>query len=126
MTITDFLEKIQHDGDYRGQLAHVETIPARQAVYGELSRPLPGPVVRALAAAGIERLYSHQVEAVDAVRAGRNVVVVTGTASGNPAIVDDACGCMNTWPADRSDTAPGATAFTYTSALRLTGVTKSP
>ena len=31
---------------------------------------------------GIERLYSHQAEAVEAVLAGRNVVVVTPTASG--------------------------------------------
>ena len=33
-------------------------------------------------ARGIERLYSHQVEAFDAARAGENVVVTTGTASG--------------------------------------------
>ena len=31
---------------------------------------------------GVERLYSHQALAVDAARAGRDWVVVTGTASG--------------------------------------------
>jgi DEAD/DEAH box helicase domain-containing protein len=82
MTIAEFLERIQRDGDYRGQIAHVETIPARSAVYGRLARPLAEPVRAALAAAGIDRLYSHQVEAIDGVRSGRNVVVVTGTASG--------------------------------------------
>ncbi|MFH1502824.1 MAG: DEAD/DEAH box helicase [Candidatus Eisenbacteria bacterium] len=82
MTITDFLVKIQHDGNYCGQVSHVETIPSRAAEYGTLERPLAGAVARALAASGIERLYSHQVAAIDAIRRGRNVVVVTGTASG--------------------------------------------
>ncbi len=82
MTITDFLQKIRHDGYYAGQIAHVETVPSREAEYGDLSEPLPGPLARALEAAGIERLYSHQVDAIEAVRRGRNVVVVTGTASG--------------------------------------------
>ncbi|MDE3135476.1 MAG: DEAD/DEAH box helicase, partial [Acidobacteriota bacterium] len=36
----------------------------------------------AYASKGIERLYSHQAAAAEAVRAGRNVVVVTPTASG--------------------------------------------
>ncbi|MBD3349361.1 MAG: DEAD/DEAH box helicase, partial [Candidatus Eisenbacteria bacterium] len=82
MTISDFLDRIQRDGDYAGQIAHIEIVPERDAVYGELSSPLPGPLGDALSQAGIERLYSHQVAAIDAVRAGRNVVVVTGTASG--------------------------------------------
>ncbi len=82
MTITEFLEKLRRDGYYAGQMAHVETVPARQAQYGELERPLPDALARALSSAGIERLYSHQVDAIEAVRHGRNVVVVTGTASG--------------------------------------------
>ncbi|MGJ7439833.1 DEAD/DEAH box helicase [Aquipuribacter sp. MA13-6] len=48
--------------------------------------PLPGWVhpalVRALAETGIEELWSHQLEAAEAARAGRHVVVSTGTASG--------------------------------------------
>ena len=36
----------------------------------------------ALASRGIDRLYSHQAEAYRAVRRGRNLVVVTPTASG--------------------------------------------
>src|SRR4029079_9453242 len=35
-----------------------------------------------LASRGIDRLYVHQAEAIEAVRAGRDVVVVTPTASG--------------------------------------------
>ncbi|HEV2029738.1 MAG TPA: DEAD/DEAH box helicase [Candidatus Dormibacteraeota bacterium] len=39
-------------------------------------------LVAALAGRGIERLYSHQAEAYEAVRKGRHLVVVTPTASG--------------------------------------------
>ncbi len=82
MTITDFLAKIQHHESYQRQISHVETIPAREAVYGDLARPIPDVLRTALAEAGIERLYSHQVEAIEGIRGGGNVVVVTGTASG--------------------------------------------
>ena len=48
--------------------------------------PLPDalhPKLReALARQGIEQLYAHQAESYDAVRAGRHVIVTTGTASG--------------------------------------------
>ena len=39
-------------------------------------------IVEGLAGRGIERLYSHQAEAIEAVHAGEDVVVVTPTASG--------------------------------------------
>jgi len=63
-------------------LTAVRHIPARQAEF----RPMPDWVKAELAAAyrakGIEQLYSHQEAAAQLVRAGKNVVVVTPTASG--------------------------------------------
>ena len=53
--------------------------PARLA---DLDPPPPQAIVTALAGQGIERLWSHQVEAITAARAGRNVLVTTATASG--------------------------------------------
>jgi DEAD/DEAH box helicase domain-containing protein len=64
-------------GDPR--LVHVEHLPARPARHGELATPLPGAVRDRL---GVERLWSHQAEAIDHLRAGRSVAVATGTASG--------------------------------------------
>src|SRR5256885_5513415 len=66
----------------RGALVHWQTLPARPARYGELVPALPQPVETALEARGIRRLYTHQVRAVEALRAGRDTVIVTGTASG--------------------------------------------
>jgi DEAD/DEAH box helicase domain-containing protein len=56
--------------------------PARLARYGELERPLPEAVQAALAEAGVERLYTHQAEAINRARRGEDVTVVTPTASG--------------------------------------------
>ena len=82
---TDFgklLDEITSSPGYLGQVVHVQEIPAREAVYGELSAPLPGPVQEAIASLGIEQLYSHQTEAIENLRAGRHTAIVTGTASG--------------------------------------------
>ena len=68
--------------DNRGALVHWHTLPAREARHGELLPALPAPLVAALEARGITRLYTHQVRAVEALRAGHDTVVVTGTASG--------------------------------------------
>jgi len=61
------------------RLVHLERIPARAARFGALSAPLP-PAVEA--AFGGLPLWAHQAEAIDHARAGRSVVVATGTASG--------------------------------------------
>ncbi|MCU0639187.1 MAG: DEAD/DEAH box helicase [Candidatus Krumholzibacteria bacterium] len=77
-----FLKKMQSEDFYRDQLVHRHTITSRQARFGELGRPLPERLTAVLGRSGITRLYIHQVEAVEALREGRNVVVVTSTASG--------------------------------------------
>jgi DEAD/DEAH box helicase domain-containing protein len=65
----------------RGVLHH-EVIAARTAAYAEFPDWLHPRIRAALASRGIERLYTHQREAIDAVHAGQDVVVVTPTASG--------------------------------------------
>ena len=56
--------------------------PAREGRYAPLPGDLPPALASALRARGIGQLYSHQAQAWDAARAGRNFVVVTPTASG--------------------------------------------
>jgi len=63
-------------------IVHHETIPARPAVHAPLPLWLDPRIRLGLASRGIDRLYTHQAEAVEHVRAGRDVVVVTPTASG--------------------------------------------
>jgi DEAD/DEAH box helicase domain-containing protein len=82
MDFRQYLSNIQTSRDYSGQIVRVEEIPARDAAFGELSRPLPEALARALQSVGIEQLYTHQVEAIEHIRAGRNAAIVTSTASG--------------------------------------------
>jgi DEAD/DEAH box helicase domain-containing protein len=77
-----FLEEITSSPRYRGQIVHIQEIPARAAAYGNLTTPLPEPLQQALAKLGISRLYSHQALAVEHIRQGQHTAVVTSTASG--------------------------------------------
>ncbi|MDV2504531.1 MAG: DEAD/DEAH box helicase [bacterium] len=80
--LSPLLDQLKTSEAYADQVVHHEVIPAQKARYGEPSEPLPDELTAALARLGIERLYTHQVEALEAVRAGQNVAVVTPTASG--------------------------------------------
>jgi DEAD/DEAH box helicase domain-containing protein len=80
--LASWITELAKRPENRGALAHWERLPARPARHGELSLPLPAPLEAALVAQGIERLYTHQVQAIEALRGGLDVVVVTGTASG--------------------------------------------
>ncbi len=82
MQVEDFLQHITNSVDYGEQIVRVERLGAREAQFGELSEPLSPPVREMLAQRGIDRLYTHQVDAVEAVRRGESVAVVTSTASG--------------------------------------------
>jgi DEAD/DEAH box helicase domain-containing protein len=64
------------------ELAYLTTEPARAARTAPLPDELHPRVREALAARGIEELFTHQRTAWDAVAGGENIVVATGTASG--------------------------------------------
>src|SRR3954451_8124718 len=64
------------------EIAYVGTEAAREARLAPLPDELHPRVRDALAAQGIEALYTHQRQAWDAAARGEHVVVTTGTASG--------------------------------------------
>ncbi len=82
MDAATLVDRIRAHDFFADQIAHVEVIPARSAQYADLDGGLHPAVEAALTAHGIDRLYTHQAEAIEHVRAGENVVIVTGTASG--------------------------------------------
>jgi DEAD/DEAH box helicase domain-containing protein len=63
-------------------LTAVRYFPAREAQWAEFPAWVHADLVAAYGAKGIRQLYTHQAIAADAVKAGKNVVVVTPTASG--------------------------------------------
>ncbi|MEU9839846.1 DEAD/DEAH box helicase [Actinomadura sp. NPDC048032] len=76
------LDRLLADPGRRERITHVESVPARQgrrAAWPSWSPPL---LVERLAAAGIESPWEHQSAAAEHARAGRSVIIATGTASG--------------------------------------------
>lgn len=80
MDISRLLNEIKASNRYENQIVHIEDIPAREALYASLE--LKTQVKAALLGVGIEDLYSHQVEAIEKIREGKDVVLCTTTASG--------------------------------------------
>lgn len=63
-------------------VVHHAVLPARPAVHGDFPTWLDTRIVAGLKERGVARPYVHQAEAIEAVRDGQDIVVVTPTASG--------------------------------------------
>jgi len=69
--------------DLNGEmLTAIRHFPARDAQWADFPDWVRADLAAAYAAKGIRRLYTHQAAAAEAVHAGKNVVIVTPTASG--------------------------------------------
>ena len=85
-SVEDVVETLKSDKRYRHSIVHHKYLPESPARYSEPEQPLPDILRNALKQVGIEKLYSHQVKALEAVRERRNVIVSTPTASGKTLI----------------------------------------
>jgi DEAD/DEAH box helicase domain-containing protein len=80
-TATPAWEKLVEAGQIEERLVATSTEPPQQAELVPIPDTVHPDLVAALGRAGIDRLYSHQVEALAAAARG-NVIVTSGTASG--------------------------------------------
>jgi DEAD/DEAH box helicase domain-containing protein len=82
MSIVEIVESWKRSRNISPCITDLRVFEKREGQY----RPFPDffhPLLReALEREGIQRLYSHQAEAIEAIQNGRDVVVVTPTASG--------------------------------------------
>lgn len=79
-TVDEFVDWIRDREYYRDQIQFQRKIPAR---WPETRRCEMDPDITAqLTDRGIDELYAHQADAIEAVRDGQNVVLATPTASG--------------------------------------------
>ncbi len=85
MNISDYIDALLNSS-FGEQVTHHRLVPAKEACYGEPARPWSVPVQNVLENQNIQRLFSHQAEAVNAIRAGQHVIVATPTASGKSLI----------------------------------------
>jgi DEAD/DEAH box helicase domain-containing protein len=77
--IIDLLASRDKSGEV---ITAVRQIPARDAQFAPTPEWLRPELTTAYSAKGISQLYTHQAAAAEAVHGGRNVVIVTPTASG--------------------------------------------
>lgn len=82
MTIEQILDLIRSDPDIVANITHWQKIPAQQAQYADYPPSIHPDLVRVLLNRGIQKLFTHQATAIDAILHNKNVVVVTPTASG--------------------------------------------
>src|SRR5947209_3507262 len=85
MSVEMALDRLLVQDEFRRHLTLDHTLPARQARYAGFLGSLDPRLGQALAARGISRLYTHQAEATALALAGKDLVVVTPTASGKTA-----------------------------------------
>jgi DEAD/DEAH box helicase domain-containing protein len=76
------LDNVLAEPSLAGGVLHHAVIPAREPDFVPMPEWLDPRIIAGLASRGITSLYRHQAEAVETVRAGEDVVVVTPTASG--------------------------------------------
>jgi DEAD/DEAH box helicase domain-containing protein len=82
------LDRLLADPAVAPAIAARRVLPARSAISVPFPDWLDPRIDAALRSRGIEALYSHQAQTLDALRAGRDVVVVTPTASGKSLCYD--------------------------------------
>ena len=76
------LDRLLEEPSLARGVVHHAVIPPRAAAYADMPGWLDPRIVEGLAKRGIQSLYTHQEQAIQAVHRGEDVVVVTPTASG--------------------------------------------
>jgi len=82
MNTSAFLHHLTAQPTYNAQIVHIEHIPPCDASCAELDKPLVSSLQDCLNEHGLLPLYTHQAEAVNNARQGKNVMVSTSSASG--------------------------------------------
>src|SRR3989454_2422745 len=82
----EFVGALRTSREFGSDVVAERSFPAMEGRYADFPQPLPPPLASALERQGIRRLYCHQAEAIERVRRGENVLVVTPTASGKSLI----------------------------------------
>lgn len=82
MNIDQMVDQLKNNRDFMANVTHWEEIQPKEASYGPFPDSLSPELIRVLTDKGISRLYSHQAKAIELAGRGKNLVVVTPTASG--------------------------------------------
>ncbi len=79
---SQLLSVLRSREDLKDRLKHVEAIPPRKARFQDWPAGLSSELISVVKKSGVESLWTHQAQAIDALLNGKNVAVTTPTASG--------------------------------------------
>jgi len=82
LNLDQLLDQLRDDPLFMSCVTNWQVLPQRQASYADAPEALDGRIMAALQKRGIAQLYTHQSSCIEAVAQGKDVVVVTPTASG--------------------------------------------
>jgi DEAD/DEAH box helicase domain-containing protein len=82
MNLLQLLDVLRSDPEFMYNVTCWKTLPAKPAQWADFPAWLKPELREAMQQHGINRLYSHQAEAIAQIGTGKNIVVVTPTASG--------------------------------------------
>jgi DEAD/DEAH box helicase domain-containing protein len=83
--LNQLIDRLRTAPEFAEQVVHYRHLPAAEASWHSL-KGLSAPLRKALKDGGIEKLYSHQWDALRLLREGKNVGITTPTASGKTLI----------------------------------------
>jgi len=82
MNARENLDKILESPEFAPNIIVNRLIPAQEGIFAPFPEGLDDRIVKSLNRRGVDRLYSHQTEVYRLAQSGKNVVIVTPTASG--------------------------------------------
>ncbi|HOJ51929.1 MAG TPA: DEAD/DEAH box helicase [Syntrophales bacterium] len=82
LTLEEWLARLEKNHRFWENVQAFQRLPEKKAVYADFPVWVHEKIRKALKERGIERLYSHQARAIEAVRSGKDICLVTPTASG--------------------------------------------
>lgn len=82
LSLSEWLARAEADRRFRENTTSITHIPASEGRFAPYPPWVDPSIRKVLTGRGITQLYSHQARAIDLVHQGRDVVLVTPTASG--------------------------------------------
>jgi len=108
MKSRDSIETIINSEEFAPNIVVNRLLPAKEGIFASFPEGLDNKIIEALHKRGITRLYTHQAEVFKLASQGKNVVVVTPTASGktlcynlpclNSLLKDESARCLYLFP----------------------------
>lgn len=80
--VQEVLEILKNNPSLSRNITYIHKLPEKKAEYSDIPKTISPLLVDAIKKRCIEKLYTHQAEAIEKITEGKNVVIVTPTASG--------------------------------------------